>query len=396
MHVLLVPSSYPDTSNPLRCVFFREQALALQKAGHRVGVVAASVTSLNQIRFRGIPERTVRFENDNSIATYRCTEFALTHRLKQSAWPSYRRAGSKLLETYLMEQGSPDIIHAHCALMGGAIATHCQQILGIPVILTEHFSTFGRQVLRPWELNLAKNTYARVMQRIVVSPSLGNLLGDLFPLEFKNWSYIPNLVSAGFSDWVLPRKRDDDIKFRFLNVASLNSNKDHATLLRAFAVLQSKLPHVELVIGGEGREKNALINLARELRILKSVFFLGSLDRDAVIREMWDADAFVLSSQYETFGVVLVEALASGKPVVATACGGPECIVNENNGLLVPPKSVDKLAAAMETLVIEISRYDAFSIREDCLSRFGELAVTSMLSDVYATSIKASTRRNSS
>jgi glycosyltransferase involved in cell wall biosynthesis len=114
------------------------------------------------------------------------------------------------------------------------------------------------------------------------------------------------------------------------------------------------------------------------------VTFLGTLDRGSVVKEMQSADAFVLSSRHETFGVVLIEALACGLPVIATTCGGPECIVEPDDGLLVPPNDASALAGAMERMMVQRSLYSAVKLRERCLTRFGGKAVTTQIADVYA------------
>lgn len=101
--------------------------------------------------------------------------------------------------------------------------------------------------------------------------------------------------------------------------------------------------------------------------------------------ELARAQALVHPSRYETFGVAIVEALAMGRPVVATRCGGPEGIVTARDGLLVPVDDIEALARAMRELREHIDRYDAAAIRLACLERFGEGAVVARLRDTYET-----------
>lgn len=111
--------------------------------------------------------------------------------------------------------------------------------------------------------------------------------------------------------------------------------------------------------------------------------FLGYLTREQVLREMQECDAFILPSLHETFGVVIIEALACGKPVIATSCGGPEEIINNKNGILVPPSDAISLRDAMLNMIQEVNKYDAFQISEDCISHFGEAPVVRHLISVY-------------
>ena len=112
--------------------------------------------------------------------------------------------------------------------------------------------------------------------------------------------------------------------------------------------------------------------------------FLGALDNGAVLRLMRGSDAFVLASRNETFGVVFIEALSQGLPVIATRCGGPEGIVNGNNGLLVPKEQPEALAEALLEMAENRARYPAEALRAACLEEFGEQAVTGRLKAVYA------------
>jgi glycosyltransferase involved in cell wall biosynthesis len=109
------------------------------------------------------------------------------------------------------------------------------------------------------------------------------------------------------------------------------------------------LPAVTLVIAGDGPERAALEQRARDLGLGERVRFRGSVSRDEVLRLFRAADASVLSSTWENFPHTVVEALAVGCPVIATAVGGvPEVVRDGENGLLVPPNDVAALAGAIE------------------------------------------------
>jgi glycosyltransferase involved in cell wall biosynthesis len=99
------------------------------------------------------------------------------------------------------------------------------------------------------------------------------------------------------------------------------------------------------------------------------------------LKQLQHSDAFVLSSNYETFGVVLVEAMSCGLPVVSTKCGGPESIiVNENLGLLVEP-TAKALAEGMQKMVQ--THYDNTVIRNFAIENFSEKVISEKLIDIY-------------
>ncbi|MBY8946462.1 glycosyltransferase [Pseudomonas sp. SH10-3B] len=132
------------------------------------------------------------------------------------------------------------------------------------------------------------------------------------------------------------------------NVGRLHPDKDQATLLKGFALAQAHLPaESRLAILGSGRLEQDLKALARELGIADKVLFLGQVP-DA--RRYFQAfDVFALSSDHEPFGMVLLEAMAAGVPLLATACGGAKEVV-EGVGILFPFGDAEHLAQGLRHL----------------------------------------------
>lgn len=137
------------------------------------------------------------------------------------------------------------------------------------------------------------------------------------------------------------------------NVGRLHPDKDQATLLRGFAQALPELPPgSQLVILGKGRLEQDLKELALELGIGSQVLFLGQVP-DA--RRYYKAfDVFALSSDHEPFGMVLLEAMVAGVPVLATSCGGAKEVV-EGVGVLFPMGDVERLAQGL----LHLSALDA-------------------------------------
>ena len=116
----------------------------------------------------------------------------------------------------------------------------------------------------------------------------------------------------------------------------------------------ARVPAVELLVLGDGSERPALERDAETLGVSDRVRFLGAGTRDDVLRLFRAADAVLVTSAWENLPHTVLEALAVGTPVIATAVGGiPEVVVDGENGLLVPPHDVDAIAAAVARLVRE-------------------------------------------
>jgi glycosyltransferase involved in cell wall biosynthesis len=107
------------------------------------------------------------------------------------------------------------------------------------------------------------------------------------------------------------------------------------------------------------------------------------LERDQVRHWMQTCDVFVLPSLGETFGVVLGEAMACGKPVIATRCGGPEFLVTPETGLLVEPGNAAALAEAMEKFISGEISFGSVDLRSEVVRRFGERVFLDNISSIY-------------
>jgi glycosyltransferase involved in cell wall biosynthesis len=139
-----------------------------------------------------------------------------------------------------------------------------------------------------------------------------------------------------------------------VHVARHHPVKDQATLLRAFAMAAPELLEIDLLMVGDGPHRGELENFAVELRIVERVKFLGI--RSDIPDLMRAADVFALTSLSEAASLTLLEAMASGLPVVVTAVGGnPEIVRHEREGLLFPRGNAEACAAAFRRMFAEPS-----------------------------------------
>ena len=138
-----------------------------------------------------------------------------------------------------------------------------------------------------------------------------------------------------------------------LSVARQYPRKDTKTLLRALPLVRDRIPNVQLRVIGGGPELENLRALALELEVAHSVTFQGAVPEDEEVRRAYgQAHVFCLPSLQEGFGIVFVEAMAAGLPVVAARAGAvPEVVDEGKNAVLVPPGDPDALAAALIRLL---------------------------------------------
>ncbi|KWZ92950.1 glycosyltransferase, group 1 family protein [Citrobacter freundii] len=296
--------------------------------------------------------------------------------------------GMKLFLEYKKVYGLPDIMHVHSLDRAGFLAYAISKKYNIPYIVTEHSTAFARSLISQSKKKRLLSVVSFASKQLAVSQPFSELLNSTFPNS--NWTYLPNIVSDKFLLASEAKDKIDNI-FTFINICMLTEKKRVENLIKAFSLLSEKYNDIQLKIGGDGVCRNDLEELAIELNIDNKIKFLGALTRDEVFIQINQADAFVLSSEYETFGVVLIEALALGKPVVATRCGGPESIVTDEVGVLVEKNSVPALCNGMEMIYTNRENLDANKIRTYCQKNFSEDAVTDKLLHIYQNILRSKT-----
>ena len=167
-------------------------------------------------------------------------------------------------------------------------------------------------------------------------------------------------------------------------VARLARVKDHATLLRAFAVVRARFPRARLVLVGDGPERRALEALAIELGVAEQVTFAGTRPNRPNPHHLFDLS--VLSSVSEGFPNSVVEAMAAARPIVATRVGGtPDAIADGITGVLVPPEDPAALAAGIARVLEQPDNASRMGLaaREAARTSYSQAAVLGRLLSLY-------------
>jgi teichuronic acid biosynthesis glycosyltransferase TuaC len=386
VHVLIVPIGiYTLPKVPLGCIFERQQAEALQAAGAKVGVLSGGV-----ITTRHLGHRFPYVERDqvNGVPVYRAHRRAYLPARWESPRSAAKRTYSRvkpLLEQYIRDHGIPDIVHAHNLSSGGLVARLIFDEFRIPYVVTEHTSTYAAEldaVIRDLPILVEAANPASTI--IAVGTQLANNLRDAFVGEGSTpVVVVPNVVDPRFL--AVPRVMRPG-PFTVAGIGNLIPRKNYDLLLRAFA--RSGLPvDAHLVLGGTGPELNRLRATAKALCLSERVDFRGRLSRNGVIELLQGVDLFAHPSDSESFGVVLIEAMALGVPVLATASGGPEDIVTPDVGLLSAVGDIDAFADGLTDMYRSRAEFDPDEVREACRSQFGPEAFATRMLEVYRQAI---------
>jgi glycosyltransferase involved in cell wall biosynthesis len=157
-------------------------------------------------------------------------------------------------------------------------------------------------------------------------------------------------------------------------------------LIKALADIE--IDNFFLHIGGDGLLLDYYRDLADKNGILTRCRFFGDIKREDIAEFYSKLDIFILPSRYETFGVVLIEAMAAGIPVIATKCGGPEEIVNEMNGILIEKENAHELKEAIKTMAYRLDQYDHNAISNYAKINFGKEAFVEKINRIYRVTLE--------
>ena len=380
MHIMFIPSWYSNVRNKVHGSFFKEQALELQKAGVKVTVAYNEVwplTMLGKIH----EEKGLKYNVEDGLKTYRYKNYNYIPK-NPLMFKVFNKRMEKLYKEIVKKEGAIDIIHAQSSLWGGISAAYIAEKYNIPLVITEHSSVERGPYVKKSYIPFICDSYKKAQKVITVGNGLKNEIESLSGRQ--DIEVIGNLVDL--SKFTI-KKRIKNEKFIFFSLAFLEGEKGFDTLIKSFAK-KFKDKEAVLYIGGDGSQRSWLEALTVENGVKDKIIFLGALSRDDVSKWMNKCDCFVLPSRYETFGVVYIEALASGRPVIGALNGGAEDIINNLNGYLIPIDDIDILAEKMIEVYDNIESYDEEEIRIDCLKRFSPKVIVNKIISVYKEVLK--------
>ena len=293
------------------------------------------------------------------------------------------------LHKYIQLHGKPDLIQQHYIINAQPwIIDYLSSEFNIPYVLFEHSPSLSESTLpqvvhaklSPFFTTDQLLTFAQnAALRIARTERYKELYATIFQCEFVA---LPSFVKKEYEELPLPSFPKPTAPFVFFALGDLIKRKAFDRLIRAFAMQFDKTPDVHLKIAGDGPLYASLQTLIVDLKLADRVTLLGLISKQQVFEEMNTAHAVVISSDAESFGNTLIEAMFKGLPVVSTRCGGPEEIVTTTNGLLCEKNDKD-LARNMRTLYDQYESYVPEKIIAQAKENYAESKVLNRLLTHY-------------
>jgi len=376
MKIAISTDLYHPMTNGV-AVFSRNLAIGLAKRGHDVLVLAPSITG--NITIEQDPEHNLKIARLSSIKIPfypdQINQIPEMKAIFGKKIPRlfYKNGINLCLNPYdeikyVLDQFRPDLIHNQTAITVGLAALHYAKRYDVPLVSTGHAypDNFTGQLKLPELIKkptdavvrrylasfLQKSAYATAPTEIAVHDLIPNHRKFKVPVEALSNGIDLSRFSPGKAKPTIYKKYNLPKTPFALYVGRVDPEKSLPVLLEAFSKTLKRLPHAKLVIVGDGTDKQRLENLSRELNITDSVIFTGLIIGNDLPEVYRAATLFAITSTTETQSIVLMEAMASGLPVVAVRAGAiPELVKSNQNGFLCAPGNTTTIARSITKIL---------------------------------------------
>jgi glycogen synthase len=265
------------------------------------------------------------------------------------------RAGLSLKKAGSDRPWRPDVVHAHDWLVAHP-AIALAGFFDVPLVSTIHATEAGRHsgwVSGPIsrQVHAVESWLVRESDALIAcSASMADEITELFGPGLAGITVIRNGIDA--ARWPFAARRPRTGPAELLYLGRLEFEKGVHDVIAALPRIRRTHPGVTLTIAGEGTQQEWLVGQARHHKVIKAVRFVGHLDHADLLAALHRADAAVLPSHYEPFGLVALEAAAAGTPLVTSDTGGlGEAVINGITGVSFPPRDVAGLASAVRSVL---------------------------------------------
>lgn len=373
LKVLLIPSWYPNKKDPLWGNYFIKQAEALNEY--------IDITMLHIDRV-GLKEANLLFENKKSdglneelypFKFYKKTVLNYKSLSLDYSYKKYIKQGYKAYLDLVKLVGKPDVILVESVLPAGLIAKHIYEKEGIPYVVHAHSENIM--------LNTAYESYVTPIMNsassyMAVNKDIKKIVEDKIK---KECHLVPNFIDC--SKFSLREKHDD---FILVNISNFYKVKALDILLKALDIVVNKrnYKNIKLKIVGTGEYKYFYESICKSLNLTNNVEFMGYVPNDEIPNVLKKSDVLCVSSTFETFCIPIVEAFASGLPVITTDCVGPLEIVNELNSIVTPINDIEKYADSIIKMYKNYKKYKSSEIRDYALKNYDKKVICKKIINV--------------
>jgi len=390
--VLVLSHMYPREYNLVGGIFVHEQVKALRALGIDARVVSGEPFWINTINPRTIKraldiyraQRINGWEDHDGVPLIRFP-YIVSSLLPFQAHAATYSHGLLRQAEWLRADFGFELIHAHTAYTDGTAGRRLASRLKIPLVITEHTGPFTTLTRTRYLRRMTQKALNAADKVIAVSSAL---LSDI-RRQVKLKAGVDTQVIANLVDTDLFNEQavQHDELIQLLWVGHFVPVKRVPVLLEAFAAAFQEEPRLRLRLAGSGEGLEQAQALVENLGIAHVVDFSGRASRTQLVDYYRECDFLVISSESETFGVVAIEAMSCGRPVLTTRCGGPAEIVSHPQLGHVVGMSVEELTQGMLAMARQRRAFNSKVIRKVTELKFSSASIAQEIANVYSVAV---------
>ena len=381
MNVIWLASWFPNRTDPSNGDFVERHAQA-------VAPFLKKLTIISVVKDASMPVNAV----ETVVQRYGNIEVHIVYYGK-SSWDgaaekflSFRKNTSlyqRVFNEITAESQLPDLLHVHVAMKAGLFAKRVRKKLGIPYIITEHWSGYKR-ISKPNIYNHGKIFVAltkSVLRNASVLLPVSNDLGNTITRDFVKMpvSVVPNVVNT---EYFFCADLSQGI-FTFIHPSYMNHPKNPEGIIKACYLLKEKGYKFQLKVAGSRNKE--IVQYSRELQLLDTeVFFEEAIPYADVAKRMQQSNALLMFSHYENLPCIILEALCCGLPVVSSKVGGIPEIITDKNGILVQKDNVEELVKAMQYVIDNYASFNRESIAHEASNTYSYDVIGKKIVETYS------------
>ncbi|MDR3651975.1 MAG: glycosyltransferase [Paludibacter sp.] len=378
MKVLFISSWYPTENNPNFGIFIKEHASAIQSTENEIKVLAI-LTEKSHLFF------TINKNVYVDEAGIETVEIRILTKFKNLVYhfvPLQNKIAFYFYKKLLSKSFSPDLVHSNVVFPAGMIGDFISKKIKKPHIITEHWSKIGGILKKPYLSWLTKKTYKNASKILTVSYFLKDYMISLMPaLKSKKIQIIPNVINS--NTFTYKQKNNSKNEIHFCSIATWATkrepDKKPELIIEALSKVQKNIEkEIILTLVGGGDRLEELEHLCKKHQLRAE--FTGYQPKAKIATILHNSDFYIHASTIETFGIVIVEALMTGTPVICSNVGALPEIINESNGILCE-NTIEKWVEGIQ-LCINTS-YNSKQISVNTGNRFSLEIIGSQINDAY-------------
>jgi glycosyltransferase involved in cell wall biosynthesis len=364
LRVLFIPQWYPpkDGFNKELGTFCREHVQAS-------GIYDEVAVLVYENRLERWPSLKLQWVDDEGVPTLyaSCGHSPIPKTTFLFSYFQLRRAIQKIITQW----GRPDIIHTQDNYAYPVMKV--AQRLNIPYVVSQHSSAFMRRTLNTKAIRQYRHAFAEA-SCVLPANKFAEKDYKYYGLQPKT-AWLPNTLDSK----IFYHSSEAKTKPWLLHASTFDSIKRFPDILEAFSKVRESRRDAVLQIVGDSPERHAMEVLASKILPPDSYCFHGYIVKSQLANMMRSVRGFVLSSEIETFGCVLMEAMACGCPVLTTKIGGIPAVVREREGLFFDVGNINQMAEGMIKLLDETHGLDTGRISRETRDRFNHDAIGRLL-----------------